>query len=94
MCSRGGWAVLSVEIRCPVGPRRLFGIYRQSGARPVVTTENLIEFSCADCRRSLRSEGQSVSLVLHRYSLTGALVESEVVPDTTDSRKGPEGPLR
>jgi len=69
-----------VELRCPVGPRRLFAKLRLSGVRPPVTQDNLIELSCQDCRRSLSRAGRAVSLVLHRYDIAGSLVETEVVP--------------
>ena len=69
-----------VELRCPVGPRRLFAKLRLSGVRPPVTRDNLIELSCSDCRRSLSRAGRGVSLVLHRYDIVGSLVETEVVP--------------
>lgn len=65
-----------VEIRCPVGPKRLLSKLLLSGDRPHITSENLLEFACGDCRRSLRLEGVNVALVLHRYSLDGQLVES------------------
>lgn len=61
-----------VEVACDVGPRRLFAKLRLAGERPVVTDDNLMEFSCDNCRRR---EGEPV---LHRYNLLGELVETEV----------------
>lgn len=69
-----------VELHCPVGPQRLFAKLRLAGSRPPVTLDNLIEFSCQDCRRSLKRDGRAASLVLHRYNIIGELVENEVIP--------------
>ena len=66
-----------VEIRCPVGPKKLLG--RLSPQKPVIS-DNLVELACSDCARTLRKQGRDVLRVLHRYDLAGALVESEVVP--------------
>jgi len=68
-----------VELRCPVGPRRLFAKLRLSGVRPPVTQDNLIELSCSDCRRSLRAEGKAVQFVLHRFDIVGMLIETVLV---------------
>lgn len=68
-----------IEIRCPVGPQRLFMKLVATGEQIHVTSDNLMEFSCADCRKSLRTRGQQVALVLHRYNLLGEHVEDEIV---------------
>jgi hypothetical protein len=65
-----------VELRCPTGPRKLFAKLRLEGAQPVITSDNLIELACQDCRRTLRKEGQDVALVLHRYDIIGNLIET------------------
>lgn len=70
----------TVELRCPVGPQRLLSKLRLSGESPKYTDDNLIEFACADCRRTLRNRGRTVSLVLHRYNFIGAHVETETIP--------------
>lgn len=67
-----------VEIRCPIGPKRLLSKLLIEGERPTITPGNLIEFACSDCKRTLRSQGESVYRVLHRYDLSGALVETLV----------------
>lgn len=66
----------TVEIRCPVGPRKLLSKLLVSGEQPTIVDGNLIEFSCEDCRRILRKHGERVSHVLHRYNLAGDLVET------------------
>lgn len=66
-----------VEIRCPVGPRRLFAKMRQRGEQPsYIHPDNLIEFTCYDCRHELERQGRQVKRVLHRFSLDGTLVET------------------
>ena len=68
-----------IEIRCPVGPKRLFAKLRlEGGTTPRVTEENWVEFSCADCRKTLRTQGKIVSLVLHRFDFFGELAETVV----------------
>ena len=68
----------TVELRCPVGPKRLLSKILISGEEPHYTKDNLIEFACADCRRTLRKDGEVVSIVLHRYNFLGDLINSEV----------------
>ncbi len=72
-------SVREVELRCPVGPRKLFAKLRLAGESATVTPENLIELSCQDCRRRLRNENRDVSLVLHRFDIIGDLIETVVV---------------
>jgi hypothetical protein len=68
------------EVRCPVGPRRLFMRMKQAGERPAyIHPENWVEFSCYDCRRELRQRGKDVKRVLHRYDLSGELIETLTV---------------
>jgi len=64
-----------VEVRCPVGPRRLFTKLRlgQESAR-IVQPDNLIEFSCSDCRGRLARETGETRDVFHRYNFLGELV--------------------
>ena len=74
--------ITAVELRCPVGPRRLLAILRQSGEPIRVVSGNLIEFACADCRREQRRQGQAPEYVLHRFDVAGDLVETVVVDGT------------
>lgn len=65
-----------VEVRCPVGPRRLFTKLRLAGQTPrVIADRNLIEFPCADCRR----RDPELSAVFHHYNFVGELVETVTV---------------
>lgn len=69
-----------VEVRCPVGPRRLFAKFRLSGGTsPHVTNDNLVEFACSDCRKDLARRDPKVVRVLHRYNFFGELIESVAV---------------
>jgi hypothetical protein len=67
-----------VEIRCPVGPRRLFALMIDRGERPRKADGNLIEFVCRDCAKRLRQSDPTVDYVLHRYDIAGELIETEV----------------
>lgn len=71
------------EIRCPVGPQRLFlKLHIEGGAVPVVNPDlNCMELSCQDCCRSLRKEGYTVFRVLHRYAINAELIETVIVWD-------------
>lgn len=75
-----------IEIRCPIGPRRLFFKVRAEGMVPEVTSDNLLEIACADCRRLLRKRGVQVDRVIHCYNIAGELVESYIENDSSDSR--------
>lgn len=66
----------TVEVRCPVGPQRLFAKLRLEGQRPHVTEDNLMEFACTDCRKTMAERGIRVKRVLHRYNFMGELVET------------------
>lgn len=73
-------AETAFDLRCPVGPRRLFAVMRQRGEQPsYIHPDNLIEFSCYDCRHAMTEHGRRVQRVLHRYSLDGKLVETLVI---------------
>ena len=75
----------TVEIRCPVGPRKLLSKLLVRGDQPTIVAGNLIEFSCEDCRRILRKRGEAVAHVLHRYDLAGELIETvKVKPSAVD----------
>lgn len=69
------------ELRCPVGPRRLFMKLKTEGVPPVFVDGTLLEVSCSDCARALRKEGRNVVRVLHRYTFLGQLYETEVIED-------------
>lgn len=65
-----------IEVRCPVGPQRLFFKMKAIGETPKITSDNLIEVACADCRKALAREGHKVGRVIHCYNILGELVNS------------------
>lgn len=67
-----------VELRCPIGPRALLAKVVKLGDHHARTSDNLLELSCRDCRRTERVRDPSVSLVVHRFNVLGELVESAV----------------
>lgn len=68
-----------LELRCPAGPRALLAKIVAAGGPVVVTADNLVELSCRDCKHRERDQGRECRLVLHRFDITGALVESEII---------------
>ena len=70
--------VLAIELRCPVGPRKLLAKVRTEGLKPIVVEGNLLELACRDCTRALRVTEPDVRLVVHSYDLAGTLVESHI----------------
>jgi hypothetical protein len=66
----------TVEIRCPVGPRKLLSKLILEKQVPSVVDGNLLEMACYDCARTARIHNPDVLRVLHRYNLVGELIES------------------
>lgn len=54
----------------------MFAKLRLEGKKPTFVEGNLIEFSCDNCRASMRRMGTPVRLVLHRYDILGELIET------------------
>jgi hypothetical protein len=79
-------SVEEIEVRCPVPqqlpdghclPGKLLFKLRLAGEIPsFIYPDNLIELSCEDCKRQLRQRGLRVKRVLHRFDLSGALIET------------------
>lgn len=78
-----------VEVRCPVPtelpggackPGPLLLKLRLGGGMPsFVHPDNLIELSCDACKYRAKKLGRPVRRVLHRYDLSGMLVETAIV---------------
>ncbi len=70
---------MTVEVRCPVGPQRLFTKLRlgQTTAR-YIQPDNHIEFACGDCARTVRQATGEPAQVLHRFNFAGELVQTLV----------------
>jgi hypothetical protein len=79
-------AVEEIEIHCPFPvefasghcrPGKLLLKLYMSGEIPsYVYPDNLIELPCEDCKVRLRKAGYRVKRVLHRFDLTGTLIET------------------
>lgn len=71
----------AVDLRCPVGARKLLGRYRIEfpGIRVPVVPGNLMELYCRDCSRIAKNINSEILHLLHRFDLTGELVETAVV---------------
>lgn len=71
----------TVEVRCPVGPRKLFTKLKL-GEEVAVHVEhgNLIEFSCGDCSRKLTREIGEPRKVFHQFNFIGDLVKTIILP--------------
>ena len=70
-----------VEVRCPLGPQRLFTKLRLGlETHRYIQPDNLIEFSCSDCARRHLREHQQLARVFHRYNFVGELIATLVVP--------------
>ncbi len=76
-----------VEVRCPLGPQRLFTKLRlgEETAR-MVQPGNLLEFSCSDCSRATSRVNRRRLQVFHRYNFLGDLVS------TLTQEREPAGP--
>jgi len=70
--------VNTVEVRCPVGPQKLFTKLKLGEEIGGYLPGGLIEFTCSDCARRLgREQGQRLR-VFHRFNFLGELVDSQV----------------
>lgn len=68
----------TVEVRCPAGPKRLFSKLRFTGGEIHYTEDNLLEFACADCKRTLRKTDPTIERVLHQYDFLGTLIRTYI----------------
>jgi hypothetical protein len=70
-----------VEIRCPVGPQRLFTKLRLGAETATyVQPENMIEFSCSDCSRRISRETGEPTRVFHWFNFLGELIQTRTAP--------------
>lgn len=67
-----------VEVRCPVGPRRLFTKLKlgEEFGR-YVNDVNLIEFTCSDCAKHYNTP-YTRYWVYHRFNFLGELISTSV----------------
>ncbi len=70
-----------VEVRCPVGPQRLFTKLRLGEeTHRYIQPDNLIEFSCSDCSRRLSRELNEAVQIFHRFNFLGELIQTLAAP--------------
>lgn len=67
----------TVEVRCPVGPQKLFTKLKlgQEFAKHLVES-NLIEFTCHDCSKFMSRELGRAVQTYHRFNFVGELVQT------------------
>lgn len=68
----------TVEVRCPVGPRKLFTKLKLGEEFGRYLPGNLIEFTCSDCARHISRERKARVRVYHRFNFIGELIETHV----------------
>jgi hypothetical protein len=71
--------VTAVDLRCPVGPRKLLARLRSEGFKPSIVPGNLMELYCRDCSRVAKNYDREIQHLLHRFDLAGDLVETVTV---------------
>ncbi len=70
----------TVEVRCPVGPRKLFTKLKlgEEFGGYVPGDGNLIEFTCRDCAKTIQRQTGDPCRVYHRFNFFGELVQTNV----------------
>lgn len=69
----------TVEVRCPVGPRKLFTKLKLGEETVQYLPSNLIEFSCSDCAKSVSANVGRRVRVFHSFDFAGELIHTRVV---------------
>lgn len=69
--------IVTVELRCPVGPKKLFTKLKlgEEFGR-YMFPQNWIEFTCSDCSKRIKRETDDLFRVYHRFNFAGELVET------------------
>lgn len=68
--------MIVVEVRCPVGPQKLFTKLKLGEEFGKYLPGNLIEFTCGDCARALSRERGQRFRVFHRFNFLGELIST------------------
>jgi hypothetical protein len=68
----------TVEVRCPVGPQKLFTKLKLGEEFAKYLPGNLIEFTCGDCARTISRERQEPVRVFHRFNFIGELIDTSI----------------
>ncbi len=64
----------TVEVRCPVGPQKLFTKLKLGEEFGKYLPNNLIEFTCGDCARTLSRQQGGRYRVYHQFNFLGELI--------------------
>jgi hypothetical protein len=82
--------VTIVEVRCPVGPQKLFTKLKLGEEFGKYLPGNMIEFTCGDCARSLGRKDGNRYRVYHSFNFMGELVvtKAELLFDCTTAIAG------
>jgi hypothetical protein len=70
--------VNTVEVRCPVGPQKLFTKLKLGEEFGKYLPNNLIEFTCTDCAKAIRRRTNDFVRVYHSFNFVGELVNTRV----------------
>jgi uncharacterized protein YlaI len=70
--------VNTVEVRCPVGPQKLFTKLKLGEEFGKYLPNNLIEFTCADCAKRIGRDLDQRVRVFHRFNFVGELIQTVV----------------
>lgn len=69
----------TVEVRCPVGPKKLFTKLKLGEEFATYVAEsNLIEFTCRDCAKQITADCGEPVRVFHRFNFFGELIQTVV----------------
>lgn len=68
----------TVEVRCPVGPRKLFTKLKLGEEFATRLPGNLIEFTCSDCAKRIGRDRQQRVRVFHSFNFVGELISTRV----------------
>jgi hypothetical protein len=70
--------VTTVEVRCPVGPQKLFTKLKLGEESGGYLPNGLIEFTCGDCSKRIGRESDRRVRVFHRFNFIGELIQTVV----------------
>lgn len=76
--------MITVEVRCPVGPQKLFTKLKLGEESGGYLPNGLIEFSCSDCAKRIGRVMQQRVRVFHRFDFAGELIQT-VVEDLSEA---------
>lgn len=68
----------TVEVRCPIGPQKLFTKLKLGEEFAKYLPGGLIEFTCSDCARTIGRQQNMRVRVYHRFNFIGELVSTSI----------------